>query len=488
MSIIGFYSGTIGKILFASSSTSVFLDIYNFNYILIAIAIGSIFLIATIRSYVIALFAVFTSILVLDAARVFGATFNLPVFTLPFNVITLSFLYALRTVSYPYITTIIRSRPEDHAEEFFTRQKRNPELGPLLNLPFAGEWCVWQGFDGPWTHQGNDQYAYDFLIAVKGKTYNNDGSELTDYYAYQKPVLSPCKGRVLKVITNLEDNPPKITDAGNNWGNCIVIDSLNGYFVEISHFAKHSIKVEEGEWLEVGTPLGQCGNSGYSPQPHIHIQVQELPALGARTIPFAFKSYESQESFSTHGLPRQGDTISTVYPERDLEFITALCVGRAFNYLVTEGSKKKEIEMTVAMQEGGETYLKTKHGKLFFAKDENAFYFYRIEGRDRYLKYFLICAPKFPLSYKQGMCWHDVIPRSLLVKRFKRSFYQFMQTIYPDLNAVNYRGEWAKKYHFKCEVNGHAKGEVQFNKDCGIEKLAFENINFELVTKMDENI
>ncbi len=65
-------------------------DINNFNFILIAIVIGGVFLVPSPRSYILALTAVLSSTLLLDSVEVFWANYGVPVFTLPFNLVSLS--------------------------------------------------------------------------------------------------------------------------------------------------------------------------------------------------------------------------------------------------------------------------------------------------------------------------------------------------------------------------------------------------------------
>jgi len=129
------------------------------------------------------------------------------------------------------------------------------------------------------------------VIEKDGNTHKNEGIFRKDYYAFGKPVFSPCRGRIITMISNLPDNQPGLVDEANPWGNFIIMDTTLGYFVELSHFAQGSIRVQEGQWVEAGTQLGLCGNSGYSPQPHIHIQAQVAAWIGAATLPFYFCGY-----------------------------------------------------------------------------------------------------------------------------------------------------------------------------------------------------
>ena len=75
------------------------------------------------------------------------------------------------------------------------------------------------------------------------------------------------------------------------------------------HFAHRTIRVQEGQWVERGALLGLCGNSGYSAQPHIHVQVQTDARIGALTLPFSFVSYRHGDIYHANDLPRESDDV-----------------------------------------------------------------------------------------------------------------------------------------------------------------------------------
>ena len=100
LALLGYFTGASISAVLTGHSVSAFLDINNFNYILIAIALGCIYLVPSIKSYIIALSAVAVSTLVVAATKVFWAYYGIPVFTLPFNLVTLFFLYVLGLVQF----------------------------------------------------------------------------------------------------------------------------------------------------------------------------------------------------------------------------------------------------------------------------------------------------------------------------------------------------------------------------------------------------
>lgn len=59
-------------------------------------------------------------------------------------------------------------------------------------------------------------------------------------------------------------------------GNHVVLAlSATGPFVLLAHLRRGSVSVETGDRLQPGDPVGECGNSGNSTQPHLHVQVTD---------------------------------------------------------------------------------------------------------------------------------------------------------------------------------------------------------------------
>ena len=155
----------------------------NFNYILIAIALGGVFNIPSLKSYAIAMIAVATSTLVASAGQVFWSQYGLPIFTLPFLLITLSFVYILNLLDFELRTKFYIGTPEQNLEHYCTNQGRFITDQVAISLPFKDRWLAWQGFDGKWTHKGEYRYAYDFVKTdSSGRTNSGSGNLLTDKY------------------------------------------------------------------------------------------------------------------------------------------------------------------------------------------------------------------------------------------------------------------------------------------------------------------
>ena len=73
-------------------------------------------------------------------------------------------------------------------------------------------------------------------------------------------------------------------------GNHVVIAlGLAGPFVLLAHLQHGSVLVRPGDNVESGNRIGNCGNSGNSTQPHVHVQVTDsLDWPRSRGLPMAF--------------------------------------------------------------------------------------------------------------------------------------------------------------------------------------------------------
>ena len=443
LAVAGYYAGTLTLAALGGSPAAAFGDLNAFNFILIAVAMGGVFLVPSPRSYVLALVAVLTSTVLLTSSEVFWSRWGVPVFALPFNLVSLTFVYVLGRVEFPLMARG-SGTPEEILDEHFTGRLRYPGSLRTLSFPFSGTWTVWQGFDGPWTHQGPWRFAYDFVLTdARGETHRGEGLHLEEYLAFRKPVLSPIKGRVVRVVDAYPDNPIGVTDRVNNWGNLVVLRDERDFFVEISHFAEGSIRVREGEWVERGTLLSLCGNSGYSPQPHIHVQVQATENVGAPTIPFSFVGFQADGAFYANDVPPVESRVESLPVEKALENRMDFVLDETYRFRVEgcdatrfPGVREGELELTVRMAPDATFYLDSGKGRLYFGAHEGTFYFYRLEGSDPCLGALFLALPRLPLAYRRGLAWSDHVPTGVVTSGLRRAFVRLVRSVAPRFGTV----------------------------------------------------
>ena len=97
---MGYYLGVLVKGLVTGSFADAFLDGNSFNYVLVAMALGGTFLVPSLRSALLAAIGVAATPFILDAAAAIGRSSGVPPFTLPFCLITLGAVAALRAAKY----------------------------------------------------------------------------------------------------------------------------------------------------------------------------------------------------------------------------------------------------------------------------------------------------------------------------------------------------------------------------------------------------
>jgi len=154
-------------------------------------------------------------------------------------------------------------------------------------LPFGGEWLALNGGTTPgnshsW-HILTQRYAYDFVIADgERRRHTGRGTRLDEYYCYGAPILAAADGTVARVSDGARDAPFVgycIADfLGRDFrGNFVVIQHAPSEFSFSAHLIPGSIVVREGEAVRRGQPIGRCGSSGHSSEPHLHFHVQDHP-------------------------------------------------------------------------------------------------------------------------------------------------------------------------------------------------------------------
>lgn len=116
-------------------------------------------------------------------------------------------------------------------------------------------------------------YAMDIVkLKPDGRRANAIFSrQLEDYEIYGDTLYSPCDGRIIKAIGDDPDNIPPNMARGPHNTNQVLIETHNSY-VFLAHLKQGSVVVKEGDMVKQGDPLGCVGNSGFSSEPHLHIQ------------------------------------------------------------------------------------------------------------------------------------------------------------------------------------------------------------------------
>jgi len=299
VSLLSFYAVYYFYLMVGMDFSVMELTHLGFNYILSSIAIGSFFLIPSVRSFLWTILLIPITVLISISTTSLFAYWQLSILSLPFSVIVVMFLYVLKLRSVPVEglveTPVHLGSPEKNLYSHINAIKRKQFSAFLpFSLPFWGEWTVSQAQDGEYTHKGEWKHAWDFVVTdIEDKTFQNEGKIPEDYFCYDKVVIAPADGTVEAIIDGVYDNAIGDVNTLQNWGNTVVIKHANFLYTKLSHLKSGSIKVVKGEYVYRGQVLATCGNSGRSPEPHLHFQIQSTPYIGSQTMLYPLGFYIS---------------------------------------------------------------------------------------------------------------------------------------------------------------------------------------------------
>ena len=119
------------------------------------------------------------------------------------------------------------------------------------------------------------QFALDInkLGTNRGVSKKILSKERTEHYIFADTVFCPCNGTILEIKDGVKDNTGVSMDveSEDGTGNFVNID-CGGVLVFIPHLKLHEIFVLEDMKVKEDTPLGLIGLSGFTQEPHLHIQ------------------------------------------------------------------------------------------------------------------------------------------------------------------------------------------------------------------------
>lgn len=415
----------------------------SYNYFMVGVALGAVLFLPGPRGLVIAALAGCVCALIALCLQVIlsgGAVSYLPLSSM---LTVWTGCAAISVNGHPLLHRYASSRfPPELAwfkASYFRRRFGRPD--PLLAVPLSCPVRIVQGFAGGVTHVGRWQHALDFQSA---------DDSASGYGIWGAPVLAPGPGIVERIKSDLPDNPIGGSDFHDNWGNYVVIRLEGGGWILLGHLMQGSVCVTVGSYVATGAVVGRVGNSGRSPVPHLHLQLQETSEPGAPTRPFKLANFlqpgpdgSGWKHWQSSAVPEEGQCILAALSNPGVyELLTRMMPGSAVWFCEAQGDLSPRIRHENAMRstriqttldEAGCYRLDSGHeGRLIAALDPDAWRISELERVKSSLLGFLgLAIPCVPYAVQQGMTWEDVPPVPVQGLGLLQSFAPFFGYTFP---------------------------------------------------------
>jgi urea transporter len=457
LSVTGFFSAYIYYLIIGANLNELSYGYIGFNYILTAIAMGGIFVIPSRYSFLSVLLLTPLISFIITSTISFFIPLQLSIFSLAFNIVVVLFLYVLklreRNFKRPELVAVQQYSPEKNLYSQKNYQARfDMNAYVQVVLPFWGEWGITQGHNGNLTHRDEWRHAWDFEVFDEdGQRYSDTGKFVEDYNCFNKPVTAPADGIIQEIEDGIADNKVGEVNIEKNWGNTVVIKHHETLYTKLSHLKKGSIKVEKGAFIKRGEIVGICGNSGRSPEPHLHFQFQSTPFIGSKTLDYPIAKYilKTDKGFilKTYDRPKEGQIVCNISKDDSMFTAYNFVPGQKITFEVTKNNGLKEItDWEIKSDYYNNTYFEcTKTGSTaWFKNDGTIFYFTHFNGdRSSFLYYFYLGSYKVVLGYYKNLAVDDVYPLAIFrnhlmkfIQDFVAPFHIFMKAGY-ELRYLN---------------------------------------------------
>lgn len=211
---------------------------------------------------------------------------------------------------------------------------------PPIELDFPGDdrWFVGQGANGSITHQG--AWSYDLVVLNDNLDPSDplDSLNNEDYFSFGKRFFAPASGTVTVAIGSNPDQQPFSPGFVNNE---VQISIPSGHSVRLLHAKQNTTLVGVGQEVDRSVQIAEVGNSGFSFQAHLHVDVIGF----AGTYPLAFRnvavdlnpvddpwhrqveSWQPREGFFTTRIPPPLAIDIDIKPGRDRNAVLVLSRG-----------------------------------------------------------------------------------------------------------------------------------------------------------------
>lgn len=421
LSVIGFLIGYAFYYFLGGDFTQLIYSYVGFNFILTAIALGGFYIVASRKSILFLFFTMPVIALLISSLVPILYYFHLPVYSLPFNmvvILTLLVIAARTRTGQLQLVQFQQFSPEKNHYKHHTASTRfGSNAYYQIALPVIGSWQVSQGYDGRITHKDDWRFALDFDIRDdEGRTYRAPGFELRDYYCYDLPVVAPAAGWVSAILDSIPDNEPGQVNLEHNWGNTLILKHGDDLYSKLSHLKKDTFKVKVGDHVSQGDIVAYCGNSGRSPEPHLHFQLQATPVIGAATLNYPLSHYltttNGKVTFHAFDVPQEGETVSNIVPAKLLTAAFGFIPGKTLRFRVEENGDAYEVTWEVHTSSYNQSYLYCRRSGAiaYFSNNGKVFRFTDFYGdKDSLLYHFYLGAYQVVLGYYDSLELDDML-------------------------------------------------------------------------------
>ena len=493
LSILGFVSAYFFYPILGGDVADFYEKFIGLNFIFLAIAIGGIYLVPSLASYLISVVLTPLLIIVLFGLNRILFMVGLAPYSLPFTLITIMFLYLLNyRVTIKFLHRVIHQEfsPEKNLYNYLNTNHRTRLFNYFpIHVPFWGEWMVSQAHDGKITHLGEWSKAFDFIILDhEMKSYQNPGLGVDDFYCFNKPVVACADGYVAAVSDNIEDNVINGNNTLQNWGNSMVIFHTDGLYSQVSHLKMGSLKYGVGDFVKKGEIIAYCGNSGRSPEPHIHFQLQTSPVIGSKTLDFPLAYYIKRENskfeLKTFSKPKEGEFIQEVAVNPLLKSAFALNPGTTFNWKISENEKdlpNQNWEVFTDSLNNSYIYCHTTKAITYFYNDGNMLVFTSFFGNKKSLLYhFYLAHFKLVLGFYQNLEIEENYPVATISLKVLNVLQDFIAPFYRFVKST-----FIVKYAYIDDV--HISSEIRLESSAEIKVIGIKSKVFQYVTYLKSN-
>lgn len=283
----------------------------GYNFMLVTIALGGIFMVPSFSSYLISLGGSALSCLFVIALFKLLDPWSIPVLVMPFLLSTYFWIGGLgpridKTKGLLYLDAPISPEIAWDNARLSKARGMNLNEAPTLRL-FQGEWLI----------EYNSIMKCDYF----SRAVSNPKEELI--------ILSPAEAIFLssRNTFDLSSGAPWEVALSKEWGDFILMRDRLGQYILLARLQPQSIIPKPNEWVTAGQPIAKCGKSEDNAKFCLYIQYQMGPRPASDRIPYhlvnvlSYKENQPRE-FHLFYYPVAGDYVSQV--ERDADILAAI--------------------------------------------------------------------------------------------------------------------------------------------------------------------